>query len=292
MGNLWYPPPYTYGVAAAPIYNAAVGYTLASRGSRDGSVGDAVLGRGLLSPWLLGCISVLRVREANVYGHYGATSWSGTRTAYAGGGNIGQTASGSYLNARTGVSGNYGGYRNYNAYTGVASRGYDRTINTPAGGSGNVERQSGYNTYTGQRGYQSSVSGTGAGGSSIQRNTAATAGPQGNARAASTTTYNARTGETNSWQTASVGNNHYADANGNVYRNTGSGWEQHSSSGWGRASGSSSWADRESQARSAGESRMNDFSGGGGWAHSGGGERFGGGGGFGGRFGGGGGRRR
>jgi hypothetical protein len=43
-------------------------------------------------------------------------------------------------------------------------------------------------------------------------------------RGASTTTYNTRTGQTNSWQSASVGNNHYADVNGNVYRNTGSGW--------------------------------------------------------------------
>ena len=44
--------------------------------------------------------------------------------------------------------------------------------------------------------------------------------------------------------------NHYADVNGNVYHNNGSGWQQHSSSGWGTASGDTSWADRESQARS------------------------------------------
>jgi hypothetical protein len=91
------------------------------------------------------------------------------------------------------------------------------------GASGHVARAGTYNTHTGQRSYGSSVSAAGAGGSSIDRNTAATAGPLGYARGASTTTYNTRTGQTNSWQSASVGNNHYADVNGNVYRNTGSG---------------------------------------------------------------------
>ena len=55
---------------------------------------------------------------------------------------------------------------------------------------------------------------------------------------------NANTGKTNTWGTASVGNNHYADVNGNVYKNTGDGWQQHSSSGWSSASGASSWGDK------------------------------------------------
>jgi hypothetical protein len=105
-----------------------------------------------------------------------------------------------------------------------------------------------------------------------------------------------------------VGNNHYADVNGNVYKNTGDGWEQHSSSGWSSASGDNSWANRESQARNTGDDRMGSFSeaspiqrfgggsgfgGGGGFGSGGvggggfGGDRFGGGG-WGGRFGGGG----
>ena len=119
---------------------------------------------------------------------------------------------------------------------------------------------------------------------------------------------NAFTGKTNSWATSSLDNNKYADINGNVYRNDGSGWQQHSSSGWSNASGDTSWADRESQARSAGEDRWGAFSGLGGGRFGGsggglfagrfsgggfGGDRFGGGGfgGFGGRFGGGGFRR-
>ena len=89
-----------------------------------------------------------------------------------------------------------------------------------------------------------------------------------------------------------VGNQKYADVNGNVYHNDGSGWQQHSSSGWGAASGDTSWADRESQARSTGDSHFGGFGsyGGGdrfGGDGFGGGDRFGGSGGFVGRFGGG-----
>jgi hypothetical protein len=104
-------------------------------------------------------------------------------------------------------------------------------------------------------------------------------------RAAQTTTYNAKTGQSNTFATASVGNDHYADANGNVYKNTGSGWQQHTSSGWQATGGDTSWANHEQQARSTGQDRFSSFNSGN-W-----GDRFGGesgGGGFGDRFGGGG----
>ena len=71
------------------------------------------------------------------------------------------------------------------------------------------------------------MSATGAGGSTYNRAGATTAGPEGNAHVGGGSTYNAKTGKTNTWGTASVGNNHYADVNGNVYKNTGDGWEQH-----------------------------------------------------------------
>ena len=87
--------------------------------------------------------------------------------------------------------------------------------------------------------------------------------------------YNAQTGKTTSWNSASIGNNHYADVNGNVYHNDGGGWNQHSSSGWSKASGDTSWADSASQARSSGEDRWGGFSGA---DHSWGGGGFGGGG--------------
>src|SRR5262249_1695290 len=60
---------------------------------------------------------------------------------------------------------------------------------------------------------------------------------------------------------------------GNVYKNTGDGWQQHSSSGWSNSSSASSWGDKESQARSTGDDR---FGSGGGWGGGGfgGGDRF------------------
>ncbi len=66
----------------------------------------------------------------------------------------------------------------------------------------------------------------------------------------------------------------YADNNGNVYKNSGSGWQQHTSNGWQSASGDTSWADREQQARSDGQDRFNSFSqSGGGWGSRWGGDR-------------------
>ncbi len=306
VGSVWYASPYTYGIAAAPIYNPYVGYTWAfAMGLATAAWMEPWWGGAYYYPAYWGGYGCCATASANVYGHWGATTWSGTRSWYAGGGVAGTTASGNYYNARTGTSGSYNAGKQFNAYTGNATRGYDRTMNGAAGGSGNVARASNYNVYSGQRSTASSVSGTGAGGSSYQRAGATTAGPEGNAHVGGGQTYNAKTGQTNTWGTASVGNNHYADVNGNVYKNTGDGWQQHSSSGWNNASGASSWGDKESQARSTGDDRFGGFSeaspmsrmnsggggfGGGGFGGGGfgGGDRFGGGGGFGGRFGGGG----
>jgi hypothetical protein len=309
IGAIWYPSPYTYGVAAVPVYNPYVGFTFGfAMGLATAAWTEPYWGGAYYYPSYWGGYPCCASASANVYGQWGSTVYSGTRSWYAGGGVAGTTASGSYYNQRTGTSGTYNAGRQFNAYTGNATRGYDRTVNGAAGGSGNVARASNYNVYSGQRSTGSAVSGTTAGGSSYNRAGATTAGPEGNAHVGGGSTYNAKTGQTNNWATASVGNNHYADVNGNVYSNTGNGWQQHSSSGVTGASGDTSWADRESQARSAGDSRFGSFSeaspfarngggssggdrfGGGGF---GGGDRFGGGGfgggGWGGRFGGGGG---
>ena len=181
-----------------------------------------------------------------------APTYSGTRTWYGGGGVAGTTASGSYYNSRTGTSGTYNAGRQYNAWTGNASRGYDRTANTAAGGSANVARGSNYNVYSGPAlDRLERVRRPAPAAAPIDRAGATTAGPDGYAHAGGGSTYNAKTGNTNTWGTASVGNNHYADVNGNVYSNTGRRLAAaHSSSGWGTASGNTSWADRESQARS------------------------------------------
>jgi hypothetical protein len=307
IGSYWYPAPYTYGLAAVPVYNPYVGFTYGFALGLATAAWYPYWGGAYYHPGYWGAYPCCATAAANVYGHWGNTAYSGTRTWYAGGGVAGSTFSGSYSNARTGTWGNVNAGRQYNAWTGNASRGYDRSVNTAAGGSGNIARGSNYNVYTGQRSTGSSVSGTGAGGSTYQRTGATTAGPEGYAHAGEGSTYNARTGQTNTWDSASIGNNHYADVNGNVYRNTGSGWEQAGHNGWSSAGGDTSWADREAQSRSWGADRAGGFSGGdrswGGFDRGGGGfdrGSFGGGGfsrggfgggGFGGRFGGGGFRR-
>jgi hypothetical protein len=287
VGSVWYAPPYTYGVAAAPIYNPYVGFTYGfALGLATAAWMEPYWGGAYYHPGYWGypcCASA----SANVYGHWGATTYSGTRSWYAGGGVAGTTASGNYYNSRTGTSGSYNAGKQYNAWTGNYTRGYDRTANGAAGGSANVARGVNTNEYTGQRSSANAVSATGAGGSTYNRAGASTAGPEGDAHIGGGSTTNAATGKTNTWGTASVNGNHYADVNGNVYKNTGDGWQQHSSSGWGSASGDTSWADRESQARSTGDDRWGGFSGGFGGGGFGG-DRFGGGGFGGGGFGGGG----
>ena len=284
IGTVWYPPPYTYAVAAQPVYNPYVGFTYGfALGLATAAWTEPYWGGAYYHPAYWGGYPCCASATANVYGHWGATTYSGTRTWYGGGGVAGTTASGSYYNSRTGTSGTYNAGKQYNAWTGNATRGYDRTATGAAGGSADVARASNYNTYTGQRSTANAASATGAGGSTYNRAGATTAGPEGDAHIGGGSTYNAKTGNTNTWGTASVGNNHYADVNGNVYSNTGNGWQQHSGSTPSAASGDTSWANRESQARSFGDS----------WSsgdHSFGGDRSWGGGGFGGdrSFGGGG----
>jgi hypothetical protein len=299
IGTVWYPAPVTYTVAAAPVYNPYVGFTFGfALGLATAAWYTPYYGYygAYYHPAYWGGYPCCASASANVYGHWGSTTYSGTRTWYAGGGVAGTTFSGSYDNARTGTTGNINAGKQYNAWTGNYTRGYDRTANGAAGGSANVARAANSNEYTGQRSTGSAVSGTTAGGSTYNRAGATTAGPEGNAHVGGGSSYNANTGKTNNWATASVGNNHYADVNGNVYKNTGDGWEQHDSGGgWSNASGASSWGDKESQARSTGGDRWGGggsggFGGGGFDRSSGGfgGGSFGGGGGFSDRFGGGG----
>jgi hypothetical protein len=304
IGSVWYPPPYTYGVAAAPVYNPWVGFTFGfALGLATAAWMEPYWGGSFYSPAYWGAYPCCASASANVYGHWGGAVYSGTRSWYAGGGVAGSTFSGSYATAR-GTTGNINAGRQYNAWTGNASRGYDRTFNTAAGGSGTGARAANYNTYTGQHSTANAVSGTTAGGSSYARAGATTTGPQGAAHTGGGSVYNANTGKTTSWGAANTADDRYADSDGNVFQNAGGGWQQHSSTGWSSAGGNNSWADQASQARSAGDSSSSNFSdrygqsfgddrssgglfGGGGFF---GGDRSSGG--WGGRFGGGGGFRR
>jgi hypothetical protein len=110
--------------------------------------------------------------------------------------------------------------------------------------SGNVYGYYGDAVTSGTRSYFSSVPATPAGAESERR----------------TTYTNPKTGKTSAYGSAKAGNDVYADKNGQIYSNAGGQWQQRSPTGWSSASGDTSWADKESQARSAGEERFNGCS--------------------------------
>jgi hypothetical protein len=272
IGTTWFAAPWTYGLAAAPVYDPAIGLTY----------GFAPFGLDAYAWDYAGApyygYACCAVASANVYG----ANYAGQRSWYEGPGYAGTDASGRYVNPVTGTQGQYASERNYDAYTGNANASYSRNFATQNGTQGDVSRGTNYNVYSGQRSYASNMAATGADGSSIERSANATGGPEGYTRQADTTTYNAHTGETHSWQ--NDGDDHYAGADGNVYRNSGEGWQRYGGGDWKSSPDAGSWADGDRSARAAGgdlSQRFSDF---------GGGDRFGGfadrAGGFGGRFGG------
>ena len=112
------------------------------------------------------------------------------------------------------------------AGTGQRSAGYERSaVNPNTGASGTVARGAEYNPHTGTATREAAgtvydpskgVSATG------QRESSTNVYGQ-HASESSGTVTDTRTGQSASYKTASAGNDHYADVNGNVYKNTGSG---------------------------------------------------------------------
>ena len=93
VGSVWYPPPYTYGMAAAPVYSAALGFTYGFATGLATAAWVTPYYGAAYHPYAC-CGSA----TASVYGQYGNTAYSGTKTAYAGGGVAGVSSSGSYYN--------------------------------------------------------------------------------------------------------------------------------------------------------------------------------------------------
>ncbi len=223
IGTAWYPAPATYGVMAQPIYNPAAGRAF---GFAMGVTTAAVVGSAHYHPAYYGypCCGSTSV---NVYGYWGNTVTSGTRTWYStSSGEIGQTAG----------------------------------VTTPYGASGTVERSASYDATTGRYYHSSSLSATGPAGQQVTASTAAGIGPQGAAAGRQLSYTNPTTGQTQTYGAAYGGNNVYADSSGNVYRNTGTGWQQSTSSGWQGAPSEPSWAGSEQWARNQGENQFNTFS--------------------------------
>ena len=209
IGSVWYAAPYTWGLAAAPIYNPYVGYAYGfGMGLATAAWATSYWGGAYYHPgyWGYPCCGST---SADVYGRWGNTVYSGNRSWYSNAnGKFGTTASGNYTNLRTGTTGSYAAGRSYNPSTGQAQRGYDRTFDTLGGTSGNVARGGSYNTETGQRSYGSSFGATGAGGSSVSKTTSATSGPQGYSAQHTTTAYDARTGQSKSYTSSGFFGDH------------------------------------------------------------------------------------
>jgi hypothetical protein len=315
VGTVYYAAPVTYGVMAQPVYNPMVGVTYGfAMGVATASAVYAWGATPYYHPAYYGGYPCCGSATANVYGQYGSTTYSGTRTYYANpGGTVGTTASGTYTNTATGTSGSYAAGRSYNPYTGQQAAGYGRTFTTQSGASGAYERGAAYNPQTGTMTTGAAGTATGPGGATTSAEatrsanvygqqaaqaehtttnpntgitrtgeTTAASGPGGTGVQHSTTVTNTNTGQTRTSSTGvgREGNTTYADHNGNVYKNSGSGWEQHTSSGWQSASRPPESVQGEAQARSQGEERFNSFKEGGGWGGGGGSGRSGEGGGF------------
>src|SRR5262245_13151747 len=255
VGTAWYPPPATYGMMAQPVYNPAAGMAF---GFALGVTTAALTSSAYYHPAYYG-YPCCGTTTGNVYGRYGNVSWSGTRTysSYSDG-TLNERAGGTYTNYRTGTTGTYAGSRSYNTETGNAQRDETRSFNTVAGGSGSVSRTQSYDASTGRYTYDKTASATGPGGAQVSSerqavdapgqagverqttvtnpNTGATAttdvargaNSQGAGAARQTTYTNPTTGQTQTRSSGAArqGNDLYADHDGNVYRNTGSGWQK------------------------------------------------------------------
>ena len=288
VGTVYYPPPPTYGVMAQPVYNPAVGMSFGfamgyAAASMTAAYYHPVYYPVYYHPYYYGapcCGSV----SANVYGQWGATTYSGTRTYYNNaGGAYGTSASGTYTNTATGTTGTYSAGRSYNPYTGQSEANASRTFNTTSGASGETSRSASYNNQTGNYSRSGSGSVTGPGGKSEsvsgsssgnidtgQRSGEVTHTTSGT-DVSKTTTTSASTGEGVNRETTVTDSktgqswSHtwgqpYSDQNGNIYKNTENGWQQHTANGWQNSSSPPQSVQSEEQARGEGEQRFNSFS--------------------------------
>jgi len=220
-----------------------VGYTPGYYGSFIGGDGTVVYGTGYSYPTYVGTDIV--VYPPYTYGAAAAYAW-GTATGYL----LGETSAwwgpgwgwawgwgGPYYwggagawGAASNVYGHWGNtYYNgvrgygYNAATGTYAKGVSgSTYNTRTGGSSNYAAGRAYNPYTGNS----------AAGASVEHT-------------------NPRTGQTNTTSVGRYNDNVYADRNGNVYRNTGSGWQKYDSGSWNAATTNRSMT-QEAQSRWSG----------------------------------------
>jgi hypothetical protein len=223
-------------------------------------------------------------------GAHGATNQAARTSGYdTSTGSYGTTYSGT-TTGRYGTTGDVQRSATYDPSTGESTSSESGSLTGPGGASRSGEVSGSDDPTTGSATYGASRTATTAGGSSVTTEAGVQTGAGGPEYGPETTVTDAQTGQAKSYGSGWSGGTHYASADGQVYRNSGGGWQQQTASGgWQNASGDTSWADRAQQAQSQGASRSSNFSGGASGGGFGGfGAGSGGGGGFAGRFSGGG----
>ena len=237
VGTVWYGAPATYGVGAGFAWGVAAGWALGFGIGYSSSYcypwwGPVGYYGAAWAP-AYGYGGWGGVAATNVYGHWGNAAYAGTRAAWANPytGNVGTGFRGTAYNPVNGATTAGRGFSNTNVYTG-----------NQVGGAGGVH----YNPTTGI------VSGGRAGYAGNAYTGNYEAGGKGFA-------YDTKTGQGVS------GGGVYGDHDGNVYRQSGSGWQQfdHNGGGWRSADSSHDFSglNNFSRSRSFGGFRSGGFGG-------------------------------
>jgi hypothetical protein len=240
VGTIWYGAPYTYGVGVATTWNSGTGWSLTIGIGYNSGYGYpyyypwwgpwGYYGSCCWGPaWGYGYGGFA---STNVYGRWGNTAYQHTQAAWANPftGNYGAGARTTFQNTQRGTVGVAGRGTNTNIYTG--------------------------NTYAGRRAaaYDPKTGVVAAGGARYAGNIYSGQGVAGRGGIAYDTDIGAGV--------AASGNNIYAGRDGNVYRydRQTDNWSQNSGSGWHSVDRPQSSLQRQSQERSIGQQRAQNFS--------------------------------
>ncbi len=266
-------PPAIYTIPpSSPVYNVTY---VTQTATADGNV-QASHTAGYLGAFIAGAATGAIVASGSGYyypPYYGAAAYGAAYTPYPH--TYGATP---YYNDHTGAyglsqtaygpdGGSASRSASYNPYTGTAAR--TASVSTPYGSHSAGEA---YNPYTGTyaKTAQGSSPGKQWGSSEVSRGDQSAYAEhettsKGTAAAAEDSRGGAVAGTSTAYGNAAVGKtangDMYAGKDGNVYKNTGSGWQKYGSNGWNKASSTSSDADRMQSADRASDASHSGSSG-------------------------------
>jgi hypothetical protein len=233
IGSVWYATPYTWGLAAAPIYNPYVGFGFGfGLGLATAAWAAPYWGGAYYHPgyWGYPCCGSA---SANVYGHWGNTVYSGTRSWYASAdGRVGTSAAGTYANTRTGTTGSYAAGA---ATTPIPARRRAATtapLTPPAAPAAMSHAPVRTMPTLASARMPRAPRRPARRAARCRRRRRQRRAPRASDAQHTVSAYDARTGESKSYTSSGLFGDHYAGADGNVYRNSDSGWQQHGAGGW------------------------------------------------------------